>query len=89
MGCDAAGASVVGGKAVLPEMKRRDGFGPRSVDVTCVTMGSALCECEYIHVLFSTGLTNEDLVEEVFLCHQGILLEVSLVVVEWTVIPAL
>lgn len=40
VGWEAGGESGVGGRAVLPEMKRRDGYGPRVVDVTWVTMGS-------------------------------------------------
>ena len=40
VGWDAGGESDVGGRAVLPETKRRDGQGPRVVDVTWVTMGS-------------------------------------------------
>ena len=34
VGCDAGGESLVGGSAVLPDMKRREGQGPRVVDVT-------------------------------------------------------
>jgi hypothetical protein len=30
----------VGGSAVFPEMKRREGEGPRCVEVSWVTMGS-------------------------------------------------
>lgn len=43
VGWDAGGESKVGGRAVLPEMKRREGWGPRVVDVTCVMMGSGWC----------------------------------------------
>ena len=34
VGCDAGGESKAGGRAVLPEIKRRDGCGPSIVDVT-------------------------------------------------------
>lgn len=40
VGCEAGGESAVGGRAVLPETKRREGKGPRVVDVTWATMGS-------------------------------------------------
>ena len=42
VGCEVGGESEVGGKAVLPDMKRNTGLVPRHADVTCVTIGSAL-----------------------------------------------
>jgi hypothetical protein len=42
VGWDAGGEVEVGGRAVFPEMKRRDGMGPRVVDVTWVMMGSGV-----------------------------------------------
>ena len=40
MGCDFVGELGVRVSAPLPMMKRRDGWSPRAVDVTCVTIGS-------------------------------------------------
>jgi hypothetical protein len=40
VGCEAGAESAVGGRAVLPDIKRRKGWGPSAVDVTWVMMGS-------------------------------------------------
>lgn len=44
----------MGGRAVFPDTKRRDGLGPRAVDVTCVTMESDHSQFEIsIHQQFA------------------------------------
>jgi hypothetical protein len=41
VGCEAGGDDSVGGRAVLPDTKRRDGLGPSAVEVIWVTIGSS------------------------------------------------
>lgn len=45
VGWDSGGVVAVTGRAVLPDMKRREGWAPRVVDVTWVTIGSGGVRC--------------------------------------------
>jgi hypothetical protein len=89
VGCEVGGESVVGGRAVLPDINLSTGLGPRHADVTCVTIGSAT-SVRYLHTHTSDRLrTGVDSGVEPLSGHGRVLLDVSFVVVEGAVFKGL
>jgi hypothetical protein len=67
-----AGGDVgVGGSAVLPLMKRREGRGPRTVEVIWVTMGSE--KCQKVKIELREWTMEEDVARDDAVCEMIIM----------------
>lgn len=92
VGCDTGGDASVGGRAVFPDTKRKEGFGPSAVDVTWMTIGSAVCnQCTFGKQCTRQDkrLTGVDVTTEPVGRHGWILLNIAFVVVERAILPRL